>query len=540
MLIGITGPSCAGKHSIADYLVKTHNFTLIQITPHTNSSPPTPTPPPSNSTSPLPPTTLTFHTAQDAATYATTHWTENHVLCPVISVEEWEPFRKRPFALLAAVDAPVGVRFERRRKVDGKVGLEEFVREDDELMFLRSGGGEAYPSTSNTPDKTSSNGTTTPPPPPPLPRTSPLHTHLHLADNRNLNTFTTLSALHTLLNTVQLPNPDRLRPNWDTYFMRLCDLAATRSNCMKRRVGAILVKDRRIIATGYNGTPRGVRNCSEGGCGRCNGNAGCGRDLDTCLCLHAEENALLEAGRERIQSESKTILYCNTCPCLGCAKKIVQTGVHEVVYALSYGMDEMSARLFAEAGVVLRQHEGLESVFGGGESAVGDTEHFNRLAGTHGKDVGEERMRWCYRERVVRRGTEGRKVWEPVAVEMDEFWEKVSKRLEEWEANQAGTWSVGGRPRPTDLELNVPDCDLKTRVEVMVQGGMVPLVRNKEEYDFFIDVVGRLRVAEKQEGGWRIASKKLDQMVDAIDYMVQERYADTAWDEEDSMDVEGE
>ncbi|KIM70249.1 hypothetical protein SCLCIDRAFT_1207563 [Scleroderma citrinum Foug A] len=121
---------------------------------------------------------------------------------------------------------------------------------------------------------------------------------------------------------------------------------------MKRRVGAILVRENRIVATGYNGTPRGVKNCNEGGCGHCNGTAiGSGTD---CLCLHAEENALLEAGRDRVGPNA--ILYCNTCPCLKCTIKIIQSGVREVVYHLSYKVDEASAKLFREAGVQIRRH----------------------------------------------------------------------------------------------------------------------------------------------------------------------------------------
>jgi dCMP deaminase len=122
---------------------------------------------------------------------------------------------------------------------------------------------------------------------------------------------------------------------------------------MKRRVGAILVRGKRIISTGYNGTPRGTTNCNEGGCARCNGPAKGGEDLGACFCLHAEENALLEAGRERIGPDS--VIYCNTCPCLLCSVKIVQCGVREVVYNQSYSMDTASAALLAEGGVVLRQ-----------------------------------------------------------------------------------------------------------------------------------------------------------------------------------------
>lgn len=119
--------------------------------------------------------------------------------------------------------------------------------------------------------------------------------------------------------------------------MLLASLASLRSNCMKRRVGAVLVRERRVVSTGYNGTPRGVSNCNEGGCGRCNayGNGvmpdqlrfgdlklegegreprGMGEALDECLCLHAEENALLEAGRERVSGGGTegAVLYCNT------------------------------------------------------------------------------------------------------------------------------------------------------------------------------------------------------------------------------------
>lgn len=103
--------------------------------------------------------------------------------------------------------------------------------------------------------------------------------------------------------------------------MRLSLLASLRSNCMKRRVGAVLVREKRVVSTGYNGTPRGVDNCNEGGCERCNlagggeeEEGGMGKGLDECVCLHAEENALLEAGRERVSGGGTkgAVLYCNT------------------------------------------------------------------------------------------------------------------------------------------------------------------------------------------------------------------------------------
>ena len=168
-----------------------------------------------------------------------------------------------------------------------------------------------------------------------------------------LNNHPSTRTYYSFLDTLDLPSPVRLRPTWDAYFMRLASLASLRSNCMKRRVGCVLVHNCRIISTGYNGTPRNLTNCNEGGCDRCNSARQGGVGLATCLCLHAEENALLEAGRERIREGA--VLYCDTCPCLTCSVKIAQVGVKEVVYSQTYNMDEASRRVLKEAGVELRQ-----------------------------------------------------------------------------------------------------------------------------------------------------------------------------------------
>ncbi|KAG2350779.1 dCMP deaminase [Suillus weaverae] len=167
-----------------------------------------------------------------------------------------------------------------------------------------------------------------------------------------VNSFDSIAELHYHLDSLDIKNTDRLRPQWDTYFMTLADLASQRSNCMKRRVGAILVRENRIVSTGYNGTPRGVKNCNEGGCGHCNHTSA--TNGTECLCLHAEENALLEAGRDRVGANAT--MYCNTCPCLKCTIKIIQCGVKRVVYNLSYKVDDASARLFREAAVDIFRH----------------------------------------------------------------------------------------------------------------------------------------------------------------------------------------
>ena len=87
-----------------------------------------------------------------------------------------------------------------------------------------------------------------------------------LAEVRLVNSFSSLGELHDVLAKLDLVNEQRLRPSWDQYFMQLASLAAQRSNCMKRRVGCVLVREKRVISTGYNGTPRNLKNCNEGGC----------------------------------------------------------------------------------------------------------------------------------------------------------------------------------------------------------------------------------------------------------------------------------
>jgi dCMP deaminase len=146
----------------------------------------------------------------------------------------------------------------------------------------------------------------------------------------------------------------RDRPSWDEYFMNIARVVASRSNCVKRFVGAVIVVDRRIISTGYNGTPRGVRNCNEGGCPRCNQAAESGTRLDECLCSHAEENAIVQAAYHGVSVRGSTI-YTTLHPCLMCTKMIINAGIEEVVYSTPFPLEEVSAGLFREAGVKLRQ-----------------------------------------------------------------------------------------------------------------------------------------------------------------------------------------
>lgn len=144
------------------------------------------------------------------------------------------------------------------------------------------------------------------------------------------------------------------RPGWDEYFMKIAEVVALRSNCVKRKVAAVVVKDRRIISTGYNGTPRGVKNCNEGGCPRCNSETESGTRLDECLCSHAEENSITQAAYHGTTINGAT-LYTTMSPCLMCAKMIINGGIAEVVYNEEYTLGETSLNLLREAGIASRQ-----------------------------------------------------------------------------------------------------------------------------------------------------------------------------------------
>ncbi len=144
------------------------------------------------------------------------------------------------------------------------------------------------------------------------------------------------------------------RPDWDDYFMEIARVAARRGNCLRRKVGAVVVRDRRIISTGYNGTPTGVRNCCEGGCPRCASDRPSGAGLAECVCSHAEENAITQAACHGIAVRDAS-LYSTMSPCLICAKMIINAGIREVVFEEEYEFSEQTRALLHEAGVRYRR-----------------------------------------------------------------------------------------------------------------------------------------------------------------------------------------
>ena len=144
------------------------------------------------------------------------------------------------------------------------------------------------------------------------------------------------------------------RPSWDEYFMKIAQVAALRSNCVKRKVGAVIVRDKRVISTGYNGTPRGTKNCYEGGCPRCNSLADSGTRLEECLCSHGEENAITQAAYHGVSVKDAT-LFTTFAPCLMCTKMIINAGLREIVFNQDYPLNDSSFSLLREAGVLYRR-----------------------------------------------------------------------------------------------------------------------------------------------------------------------------------------
>jgi dCMP deaminase len=137
------------------------------------------------------------------------------------------------------------------------------------------------------------------------------------------------------------------RPSWDDYFMEIVGIAARRSTCRRRRVGAALVRDRRILATGYNGAPSGLRHCLEIGCFREQNHIPSGERHELCRGLHAEQNAIIQAALHGVSVKGAT-LYCTNHPCVICAKMIINAGIVRIVIADDY-CDTLAEEMLAEA-----------------------------------------------------------------------------------------------------------------------------------------------------------------------------------------------
>lgn len=140
------------------------------------------------------------------------------------------------------------------------------------------------------------------------------------------------------------------RPSWDEYFMEMAELTAKRSSCLRRHVGAVIVKDKHIIATGYNGAPRRVPHCDElGGCLRQQMGVPSGQRHELCRAVHAEQNAIIQAATLGVSVEGGTI-YVTHQPCSVCAKMIINAGINRIVVKEGYP-DELAVEILEQAGI---------------------------------------------------------------------------------------------------------------------------------------------------------------------------------------------
>lgn len=146
------------------------------------------------------------------------------------------------------------------------------------------------------------------------------------------------------------------RPSWEEYFMDIARLVARRSTCLRRQVGAVLVKDKNILATGYNGTPKGITHCSETGCLREQLKVPSGQRHELCRGLHAEQNAIIQAASHGTSISDSTV-FCTNMPCIICSKMLINAGIRRVVFLEGYP-DDLSQAMLEEAEIEVRLYSG--------------------------------------------------------------------------------------------------------------------------------------------------------------------------------------
>ncbi|MFW5648642.1 MAG: deoxycytidylate deaminase [Candidatus Alkaliphilus sp. MAG34] len=146
-----------------------------------------------------------------------------------------------------------------------------------------------------------------------------------------------------------------MRPSWDEYFMEIAEVVKTRSTCLRRQVGAVIVKDKQILSTGYNGAPSGLKHCEETGCLRQQLGVPSGEKHELCRGLHAEQNAIIQASLHGVKIEGATI-YVTTQPCVVCAKMIINSGIKKLIYKGDYP-DRLSAQMLRESGITVQKFQ---------------------------------------------------------------------------------------------------------------------------------------------------------------------------------------
>lgn len=145
------------------------------------------------------------------------------------------------------------------------------------------------------------------------------------------------------------------RPEWKEYFIGIARLVSRRSTCIRRKVGAVIVRDKRVLATGYNGAPTGLSHCEKAGCIREKMGVPSGQRHELCRGLHAEQNAIIQAAYHGISIKGST-LFCTTLPCSICFKMLINSGINEVIYEEGYP-DELTEAFLEECDIKMTKYE---------------------------------------------------------------------------------------------------------------------------------------------------------------------------------------
>jgi len=147
---------------------------------------------------------------------------------------------------------------------------------------------------------------------------------------------------------------EKTRPSWDKYYMEMAEVAKKRSTCMRRQVGAVIVKNQRILASGYNGAPSGITHCEETGCLRQQLNVPSGERHELCRGLHAEQNAIIQAALHGVSINGSTI-YVTHKPCIICTKMMINAGIKKLIYKGDYP-DELSEQMLRDSGIIIEKY----------------------------------------------------------------------------------------------------------------------------------------------------------------------------------------
>ncbi len=331
MLIGLTGENCSGKGTVADYLKK-KGFYYTSLSDRIREELEKEGNEVSRDNMIAKGNELRKNYGPGALAIRTNEVMEmdrNYVIDSIRSPSEVKELKKLKNFFLIYITASVETRFERmksRKRIGDAQNLEEFTRMEKAEMENQ--------------DEYKQN----------------LIQTFALADIKieNENGFEELhKKIDSALGEIS-KNFNPARPSWDEYFMSIAKVVASRSNCVKRKVAAIITKDKRIISTGYNGTPRSTKNCNEGGCPRCNSFTESGKNLGECYCSHGEENAIVQSSYHGI-SLNGSVIYTTFSPCLLCTKMIINSGIKEVVYNVGYPLGDNALNLLKEAGIEIRK-----------------------------------------------------------------------------------------------------------------------------------------------------------------------------------------